>query len=177
MVSMFGVMKVEAEWQKDKRWSDIFIPEIKGILGTHLIGEPPLAEDSLHNTDLMVLKLDAVRIGCRIRKFDYLNFSDEFTLRASRRENKTELAKVIEGWGDYFFYGFSDRDGRKLSAWMLGDLKVFRLWFTTTIVKNEGRVPGQLNENYDGSSTFRAFNINALPKDFIVARKPWLHSV
>ena len=29
-------------WREDKRWSDRFLPEIKRILGEHLIAEPPM---------------------------------------------------------------------------------------------------------------------------------------
>ena len=50
-------------WKTDKRWSDRFLPEIKGIIGAHLITEPPFEEDAERNTDLMVLRLDAIRIG------------------------------------------------------------------------------------------------------------------
>jgi hypothetical protein len=70
---------------EDKRWSDRFLPEIMGILGKHLISEPPVEEDAERNTDLMVLRLEAIRIGCRIRKHKYLDkYGDEFTIRAGR---------------------------------------------------------------------------------------------
>ena len=117
------------DWKADKRWSDRFLPEIKAILGTHLIGEPPVEEDAERNTDLMVLKMEAVRIGCRIRRHKYLvAFGNEFTIRAGRPSGaKTELAKIVEGWGDYFFYGFSNAEHHELAAWFLGDLRVFRL--------------------------------------------------
>ena len=61
-----------SNWEQDKRWSDRFLPEIKRILGEHLIAEPPVEEDAERNTDLIVLRLDAVRIACRVRKFQYL---------------------------------------------------------------------------------------------------------
>jgi hypothetical protein len=104
-------MKV-SRWQADKRWSDKFLRDIKRILGEHLIGEPPMEEDAERNTDLIVLRMDAVRIGCRVRKHKYRDsYQDEFTIRAGRPSGvKTELAKIIEGWGDYFFYGFSNED-------------------------------------------------------------------
>ena len=60
-----------ANWENDKRWSDKFLPEIKMILGLHLIGEPPIEEDCERNTDLIVLKMEPVRIACRIRKYKY----------------------------------------------------------------------------------------------------------
>ncbi len=155
----------------DKKWSDRFLPEIKPILGLHLIGEPPLEEDMERNTDLIVLKMDSVRIGCRIRKHNYIyKYGNEFTIRKSRPSgNKSELAKVIEGWGDYLFYGFSDENEEKLHSWILGDLKVFRLWFNRQILKL-GKMPGIYKNNTDNSSDFIAFNINELPDNFIIGK-------
>lgn len=167
-------MRVATGWQADKRWSDRFIPEIKSILGVHLIGEPPVEEDAQRNTDLMVLKLDAVRVGCRVRKFAYASrYPDEFTIRSGRPSGaKTELTKIIEGWGDYFFYGFSDSDEHRLAGWLLADLKVFRLWFTSQCcLLPAGGYPGIKKQNGDGSSAFQVFNISELPPEFVVARR------
>jgi len=157
-------------WQQDKRWSDQFLPGIKRILGEHLISEPPIEEDQERNTDLIVLRLDAVRIGCRMRKTDYMDrYGDEFTIRAGRPSGvKTELTKIIEGWGNYFFYGFG-KSG-VIEKWTLADLNVFRLWFNHEIVKNKGVVPGKRIDNHDGSSHFRPFKWCDLPDKFIVAR-------
>ena len=74
-------------WQDDKRWSDRFLPEIKQILGLYLIDEPPIEEDMQRNTDLTVLRLNAVRVACRIRKYEYfLNYGDEITIRPALGE-------------------------------------------------------------------------------------------
>ena len=76
---------MKTPWRHDKRWSDRFLPEIKRILGEYLIGEPREAEDIERNTDLIVLKMEAVRIACRIRKYEYLlQYPGEFTIRAAR---------------------------------------------------------------------------------------------
>jgi hypothetical protein len=161
-------------WQADKRWSDRFLPEIKSILGVHLIGEPPVEEDAERNTDLMVLRMEAVRIGCRVRRHKYLaKYADEFTIRAGRPSGaKTELTKIIEGWGDYFFYGFTDAAEDALAAWLLGDLRAFRLWFLRAMVKTDaGKYPGHGQDNPDNSSSFLAFTISDMPQEFIVARK------
>lgn len=159
-------------WQADKQWSDRFLPEIKGILGTYLIGEPPIEEDAERNTDLMVLKMEAVRIGCRVRKYKYMaSYGTEFTIRAGRPSGiKTELSKIVEGWGDYFFYAFCDQIERRLEAWLLGDLRVFRLWFATTGIR-DGVCPGKEKSNHDNSSTFRSFAVAELPPSFVIARK------
>ncbi|MDO8588387.1 MAG: hypothetical protein Q7T82_15270 [Armatimonadota bacterium] len=161
------------QWKRDKAQSDRLIPELKRICGEYLIGEAPEEDDAERNTDLIVLKLAAVRIACRIRTHEYMEaYGGEFTIRSSRPTGtKTELAKIIEGWGDYFLYGFSDAAGRILAAWMLGDLKVFRHWFASQLVKNKGNIPGTECANKDGSSLFRAFRIDALPSNFIKARR------
>lgn len=166
-----GVMKLSKVWQSDKQWSDRFLPEIKQILGLYLIGEPPTEEDSERNTDLIVLKMEAVRIACRVRKNEYfLKYPDEITVRASRPStNKTELTKIIEGWGDYFFYGFSNEMESGLIAWKLCKLNAFRLWFNRHIAGHKGELPGKLQHNKDGSSTFLAFNPVAIP-NFIIAK-------
>lgn len=158
-------------WQDDKRWSDRFLPEIKAILGVHLIGEPPVEEDAGHNTDLIVLKMEAVRIACRVRTYEYYQrYPDEFTVRAERPSgNKTELAKIVEGWGQYMFYGFSDEPQQQLIAWVLLDLNVFRLWHSSYLV-NHKSLPGKLQSNTDGSSKFYVYQIHHLPQEFIVAQ-------
>lgn len=158
-------------WQVDKRWSDRFLPHIKRILGEVLICEPPIEEDQERNTDLIVLKMDSVRVGCRIRRKEYAEkYPDEFTIRFGRPSGvKTELSKIVEGWGDYFFYGF-EGDGDLLSVWGLGNLNVFRLWFNREIVKNKGVLPGIFKKNFDGSSDFLVFKWAELPVDFVVKR-------
>ncbi len=168
-------------WKQDKRWSDKFLPEIKSILGQVLISEPPVEEDQERNTDLMVLRLDAVRIACRVRTNKYLTMQDgryryEFTIRAGRPSGiKTELAKVIEGWGDYIFYGFSDVDDKNLAQWFIGDLKVFRSWYARYLFQNQGELPGFQKPNYDGSSFFFAYSLYDLPNNFIVSSSWFNH--
>lgn len=159
------------EWQKDKRWSDRFLPEIKRNLGEYLIGEPPVEEDQERNTDLIVLRMEAIRIGCRVRKYGYLErYGEEFTIRAGRPSGiKTELTKIIEGWGNYFFYGFSDEKELCLAKWFLCDLNVFRWWFNRRLIIDKGNVPGISKNNTDNSSFFLAFKISEFPENFIIA--------
>jgi len=165
--------KVSSDWKKDKRWSDRFLPEIKQLLGLHLIGEPPIEEDQERNTDLMVLKMDPVRIGCRVRRNSYLcndEYAGQFTIRAGRPSGvKTELTKVIEGWGDYFFYAFCDEQEKVLARWSLCSLNVFRLWFNRYLVLNNGQLPGDKISNSDKSSHFIAFVFADLPTNFVIA--------
>jgi len=156
-------------WQDDKRWSDRFLPEIKRILGEHLIGEAATEEDQERNTDLIVLRMEPLRIACRVRRHEYLErYGDEFTIRENRPSGqKTELAKIIEGWGDYLFYGIASPGDQHLAKWTLIDLKVFRLWFARHIARHAGEMPGKQLANGDGSSLFRAFRFADGPDNLV----------
>lgn len=160
-------------WQKDKRWSDRFIPEISSHLGRYLITEPAVIEDQERNTDLMVLGMGSVRVACRIRKYNYATrYGNQFTIRSSRPSNaKTELRKVVEGFGDYIFYGFSNESETELHKWFIGNLNVFRGWWTDQLYKAEARTaPGISKQNADNSSGFAAFSLSDMPDGFVVAK-------
>jgi hypothetical protein len=161
-------------FDRDFKWQRQFIPEMKRILAQYLIEEAPFEEDAHRNTDLLVLEAKTIRIACRVRQYQYAaRYGDEFTIRASRPSGvETELHKVLRGWGDRLFYGFATADESGLCAWVLGDLNEFRLWHNHELARlPAGQIPGALVRNHDGSSTGRAYNINRLPPDFVVARK------
>jgi hypothetical protein len=100
-------------YRQSKEWSDNFIPEIQRILGSVFFTIANRADDQKRNTDLIALSDGSNRFGCRVRKSEDIskkNYLYEFTIRAGRPSGvKTELHKILDGWGDYFFYGFSDR--------------------------------------------------------------------
>jgi len=163
---------VSTGWRSDKAWSDKFIPEIKRILGEHLIAEASEVEDQLHNTDLVVLKLRDFRIACRVRRWNYNTpeYGGQFTIRSLRHSGReTEMQKLLNGWGDYFFYGFEKESCCRLARWTLGDLSAFRLWHQEQTKLNWGNPPGIEKKNRDGSSDFRAFKIADMPPGFVVA--------
>jgi hypothetical protein len=146
----------------DRKWSDQFIPAIKAAIKP-ILGDSEVApdeEDKHHNTDLIVLTSERGRIACRVRRLEYLNYSDQFTIRASRPSGaRTELQKVVlDGWGDFLFYGFGE-NGR-LEKWTLADLQIFREYMRSQI-----RV---LKLNPDGVA-FRVFDWKKFPPEFQVA--------
>lgn len=168
------------EWELDKNWASRFIAQIKGIVGKCLIREAPYEDDALRNTDLMVLTFpDGIRIGCRVRRPKLYNGDDtfqkyrnEFTIRSSRGSGaKTELEKIIEGWGHYFFYGISDPEEKSLRSYILGDLKIFRSWFINKVTTCPGNA-GVEKANRDGTTRFKAFRIDEMPTGFLLARYP-----
>lgn len=160
-------------FEDDFDWQRRLIPRVKQVLAQHLIAEAPFEEDAKHNTDLIVLKLDPIRVACRLRTYSYLRrYPNEFTLRSRRpRGAQTELSKVISGWGNYLFYGFATANADDLATWFLGDLNVFRRWHSNELHFGKGELPGVERQNADGSSSFRTYDLNRLPTEFIVHRE------
>jgi len=137
---------------------------LKRIAGNYLLVEASEEEDRLQNTDLIVLRMEAVRVACRVRQYRYLaKYGDEFTIRVSRPSGvPTELDKILDGWGDYLLYAFADESERILAAWHWVDLAEFRTWCL------ESRpIPGIVKGNFDGSSLFRAFPVQGMPPGIV----------
>lgn len=162
-----------SNWSTRKRWSDQFLTELKSILGVVFIGEDP-KEDRENNTDLMLLKLNSIRVACRVRQYRYYErYRDEFTIRAKTYTGQdTELQKIIMGRGsDYLLYGFADERDQKLFSWWIGDLEIFRLWWSRKLsFLPAGKLPGIWQKNKDGKSDFLVFKVSDLPDNFIYRR-------
>lgn len=154
-------------------WSQRFVKEISHIVGGQLLTPATFEDDTERATDFMVFNGEQVRVAARMRRHRYLrSYGDEFTIRAYLPSGaKTELRKVIEGWGTHIFYGFADEDERRIAQWFLGDLRVFRGWYSTQLSKlDKGRLPGMPVPNPDNTEG-RAFRLEDLPDDFIIARR------
>lgn len=166
---------MQQAWQRDKQWSDRFIPEIKRCLADFLIVPAPIQADQQEATDLMVFTARNVRIGCRIRKHSYMaDYQDEFTIRLSRPSGQvSELTKIASGWGDYLFYGFANKTETQLAYARLIDLKVFRAEYHKHLSLKANGQPGHLScgksPNWDGSSEFMWFKCEpGFPSDLVV---------
>lgn len=158
----------------DYGWQRQFRFRLGAICGAYLFREAPWEEDAHHNTDLwLTVPKEGLRVACRVRRPEVLEhpvWRDEFTIRTSRPSGvATELEKVTAGFGDYNLYAFAGLDGG-LAAWVLGDLSVFRAWRLQFLAGN-GREPGDAQTNSDGSSGFRAYRIDDLPQQFVIARR------
>ena len=162
-------------WQRNKKWADKFMPTVKAILGQALITSAPLVEDAHRNTDLVVLRSGDVRIACRIRKAAYAQrYAHQFTIRCGNANgSKTELAKILEGWGDFMFYGFANQEETGLLGWAIGDLDVFRSWIRSQLSGRSGFAAedfaDEMRINNDGGSALAAFSWDACGDRFIVA--------
>ena len=89
-------------WVDDFDWQKQFVPTIKAIVGPRLLDIAPLELDVSEATDMLILRARDMRIGCRLCRPGYAErFPFEFTIRSMRNSDaKTELEKIIEGWGD-----------------------------------------------------------------------------
>lgn len=78
-----------------------------------------------------VLSFPDVKIPIRIRKNIYLKYMD-LTIRSKCRSGgKTEIHKIMEGFGDFYFYAWSDEtnlntSNNRIVTYMILDLNVFR---------------------------------------------------
>lgn len=151
-------------FKDDFDWQRQFIDPIRRIVGPYLLEQAPLEIDQQEATDLLVLRARDMRIGCRVRRAGYAEiYPWEFTIR-SRREtgSKTEMRKIIEGWGDWLFYGHAG-EGMTIARWMLVDLDSFRGHLIEDGFRADKRVRYQRQSNRDGTH-FLAFSAPSFPR-------------
>ena len=157
-------------YDKDRRWSDKYIPAIKAVAGPFLLTTAPFEWDTKQATDLIVIHARDKTIAARMRRARFATqYPDEFTIRYHRDTGtSTEYEKIVNGWADWMFYGFAatgDADGR-IQRWWLLDLKVFR----AHLIRRRGKV-GVEKPNDDGTSLV-AFNVGKFPRTIIIGRGP-----
>lgn len=150
-------------YKSERKWSDRLLPRIAGILGEVFIQVSPDIEDMQHNTDLMVLNNKNHRYAVRIRSNRYRKWKDQFTIRCSvRGDVPTEFDKIMEGFGDYMFYGIANENKDDLVCYAIIDLSVFR-----SVVESK---PLSLYENQDGTRFF-VFKYSSFPEELIIKRE------
>lgn len=134
-----------------------FMPQVNVNIAT-------FEQDTQQATDLTI-NTPTYNIGCRVREYNaYLKYPDQFTIRSRvYKGGKTELDKILSGYGDYNFYAFENETGNDFSHWFLYSLEVFRQYYPVC--------QGQEFRNPDGSY-FKAFKITDFPVNFIVYSKP-----
>jgi len=148
----------------DRRWSDAFIPAIKKIVGPLLLEESSFEVDTKQAADLVILNARDKTIAARIRRNGYADrYPYEFTIRAKRDSGaKTELEKIVDGFGDWMFYGHANDNRVDIDRWMVIDLSGLR----AALIRN--KAPYQKQSNGDGTH-FIAFDIRALPEYCLIS--------
>jgi len=77
------------------------------------------------------------------------------------------MEKVMDGFGDLFFYGFASQCERYIEAWRLVDLHAFRRALMG--VNWEEQYCTNVYRNGDGTA-LRSFDVRSLPRGIVVAR-------
>ena len=120
-----------------RSWSDRYIPEICRIVGPLLLVPATVELDNKEATDLMVFAVKTfgvkdMRIAARVRRPGmrrHEKYGPEFTIRSNRALTgaKTEWAKILEGFGDWLFYGHASAiEQEKIEWWMVVCLSSLR---------------------------------------------------
>jgi hypothetical protein len=151
--------------EKRRARSDKHLPQIKGIIGPLMLEESSFEIDTQEATDLMVMTARDIRIACRVRDFQYMEkYGNEFTIRRYSNGNETEMHKIIGGWGDWMFYGFSTEDDSSVARWFLIDLDVFRY----NLIQHQKRVRTGRKPNGDGTE-LQWFDVRSFTPNILIA--------
>lgn len=159
-------------WQSDKTWADAYMPAVRAIVGPRLLVDAPLERDQKEATDLIVLRARDMTIGVRMRRPGYAGrYPGQFTIRAHRDSGaETELKKIVNGWGDWLFYGHAG-DNAQIPEWLLVDLHALRAaWIRRPAILHtpDGGSSGK-RSNGDGTH-FYWFDVDHLPSDVLIGR-------
>lgn len=144
-------------YEDDRRWSDQFIPDIKRLVGPHLLIETPLEIDRREAADLMIFRATNLRIAARVRRKGWADrYPYEFTIRSHRDSGaETELSKIAKGFGDWMFYGHEASPGT-VGLWWLINLAAWRL------TRNDRAVRSGSKSNGDGTG-FAWYDLRSFP--------------
>ena len=149
----------------NRNWSDRFLPEIKQLIGGHLLETSPDPFDHMEATDLMMLDARDMRVAARVRRPGYARrYPHQFTVRSAVASGRqTELSKIVNGNGDWMFYGHSNADQSRLESWSLIDLRAFRAGIIRNSVNQAQIVMGD-QKNPDGTR-FKWFDVRSFPSE------------
>lgn len=147
----------------NRHWSDKFLPQIGAIVGPHLVCTSSFEVDTQKATDLVMVSAKGLDLACRVRRPGYAEkYPFEFTVRARTRFGaKTEMPKLIDGCGDWMFYGHAN-SSEIISRWWLIDLSAWR----SAMIRDKKIRQSARNiiPNKDGSG-FCSFDIRDFPDD------------
>ena len=68
-----------------------------------------------------------LKISVRIRKAKYIDFNDITIRSKSKKNNKTEIHKLMEGKGQYYYYAFMNRTETDICKAYIIDIDTIRL--------------------------------------------------
>jgi hypothetical protein len=153
------------DYSFNRRWSDRFIPEIKRLVGSYLLEAAADPYDQIQATDLMMLDARDTRIAARVRRPGFAQrFPHQFTIRSAVPSGApTELSKIVNGHGDWMFYGHSNAAQTGFDAWWLIDLRAFRAALIRHRMNGSNILMGD-QVNPDGTR-FKWFDMRSFPSE------------
>jgi len=134
------------------------------IVGPMCLKVSAVEDDMTKVSDLTILRADGLTIACRVRAHEYADkYPYDFTVRSHRDSGaKTEMEKIMAGWGDWMFYGFAAEDGsRQVEPWRVLNLEIFRQQ-----ARHQDCKPRALN-NGDGTH-FLAFDVRRFDPGLVI---------
>lgn len=166
--------------QERKAWGSPAMGAVAEILKDAIgipctINEASLEDDRYTATDLQAVRISArdatesfLDVGVRFRDVRYFAaFGGEFTIRSEGRGGtRTEIHKILEGWGDWYFYGWLD-DQKQLTAWTLMDLEVFRAHPSLS----QGEYPDRWHNRAPTGEAFIAPSFQDFPPELIIRQQ------
>lgn len=158
----------------DRCWSDHFIPAIKQIVGPLLVVPATFELDTQEATDLIVLTARDLKIAVRIRRHQYVqDYANDFTFRLRRDSGATtEFTKIMQGFGDWFFYGFAAVGSTtELCRWSIIDLDRFRYRLLQIGYHDAWDCVAETKSNGDGTH-FMKFDVRQFPTAVIASSHP-----
>lgn len=151
-------------WQVSKQWADGYLAAIEASLGSiagRLISIEQASDyQDRHEATDYVLRCEAGAVA----RPDWPH--RDFTLRHSRPSGaKCETAKILEGWGRWYFYGWAKQSGRELAEWIVVDLDALR---RTKLIED-----APVTWNHDRSSSFKAIQLVKLAQYGCLKAHEW----
>jgi len=111
-------------------WQAQYIDEVIRLIAPHIITVSRPEVDKNENGDLELAFPRNGTVSVRLRTPRYARYAGDITFRSrSKNGGYTELSKLIDGYGDYFFYGHVSDNGQ-LWFWHLLSLNSVRAAFT-----------------------------------------------
>ncbi len=157
---------LRTDYQTDRLWSDAHIEQVKRLVGPYLLEESPFEIDTAQATDLLILQNKSIKVACRLRRPGFVEkYGGQFTIRLHRtNQSKTELAKIIDGWADWLFYGHVNDEGG-IHLWWLLSLDVFR----AVLIRDRETIRCERRANKDGTTELMAYDIGSFPSALVIA--------
>lgn len=116
-----------------------------------------------------MMKARDMMIAARVRRPGYAErYPWEFTIR-SHRDNgtKTEMQKIVDGFGDWMFYGHAGIEPGEICRWFVIDLAKFR----AGLIRNPGGCGREIwwgeKSNNDGTH-FCWFDVRKFPANILI---------